>query len=301
MRISLIAFDSLGVRSSASYIEIGALRIFIDPSAALAPLRYGLPPHPRELEELRKKLKEIELLLEKTDVIINTHYHYDHHDPGWRLPPDIYKDKTVLVKDPNQYINFSQRKRAYRYLNLLKNHAREIMIADSMEFRFGDIMIRFSEPIPHGHNDKLGYVIQVLINDGEKSLLYTSDVEGPCLESQIEAILRWRPNIIILDGPSTYLAGYKYPQECVAKSIENIRKIAALNPEFIVIDHHLVRDSNYPSIIKEVSFKNMGTAAFYMGRQENLLEANRKKLYEEEPVEGSSKQLQDSMNGYLDE
>jgi predicted metallo-beta-lactamase superfamily hydrolase len=45
----------------------------------------------------------------------------------------------------------------------------------------------------------------------------------------------------------------------------------------------------------------MGTAALYMGRQENLLEANRKKLYEEEPVEGSIKQLQDSMNGYLDE
>jgi predicted metallo-beta-lactamase superfamily hydrolase len=87
----------------------------------------------------------------------------------------------------------------------------------------------------------------------------------------------------------------------VAKSIENIKKIASLNPEFIVIDHHFVRDNNYPNIIKKVSFKNIGTAALYMGRQENLLEANRKKLYEDEPVDGSSKQLQDSMNGYLDE
>jgi predicted metallo-beta-lactamase superfamily hydrolase len=50
-----------------------------------------------------------------------------------------------------------------------------------------------------------------------------------------------------------------------------------------------------------VSFKNIGTAALYMGRQENLLEANRKKLYEEEPVERATKQSRDSMNGYLDE
>ena len=52
MKIIPIASDSLGVRSMATYVETKDCKILIDPSAALGPKRYGLPPHNKELEAL---------------------------------------------------------------------------------------------------------------------------------------------------------------------------------------------------------------------------------------------------------
>ena len=54
MKIIPISSDSLGVRSMATYIETKDCKILIDPSAALGPKRYGLPPHQKELETLYK-------------------------------------------------------------------------------------------------------------------------------------------------------------------------------------------------------------------------------------------------------
>ena len=48
MRVMPLAADSLGVRSMATYVEAGALRLLIDPGATLAPRRYGLDPAPAE-------------------------------------------------------------------------------------------------------------------------------------------------------------------------------------------------------------------------------------------------------------
>ena len=47
MRVMPLAADSLGVRSMATYVEAGALRLLIDPGATLAPRRYGLDPGAR--------------------------------------------------------------------------------------------------------------------------------------------------------------------------------------------------------------------------------------------------------------
>jgi len=44
MRVIPLAADSLGVRSMATYVEAGGLRLLIDPGATLAPRRYGLGP-----------------------------------------------------------------------------------------------------------------------------------------------------------------------------------------------------------------------------------------------------------------
>lgn len=291
MRVNLVAFDSLGVRSTATYVEAKDVRIFIDPSAALAPIRYGLPPHPKEIEELNAKLRDIERLLRKAEVVINTHYHYDHHDPAWKLDGEIYRDKIVLLKDPVKNINYSQRRRAHRYLGILRNYTKEIYIADSKDFRIGDVAIRFSDPLPHGVNEKLGYVIQVLIDDGHTRLTHSSDVEGPCLRNQIDFIVKWRPNIVVIDGPSTYLAGYRYPLECVGESVRNIKRAIAEHPAYVIIDHHLMRDKSYKNYIKEFSEIGgqvwLGSAASFMGVEEKLLEANRRDLFEEYPVEKS--------------
>ena len=52
MNVIPLSSDSLGVRSMATYVETKDCKILIDPSAALGPKRYGLPPHQKELEEL---------------------------------------------------------------------------------------------------------------------------------------------------------------------------------------------------------------------------------------------------------
>ena len=71
MNIIPIASDSLGVRSMATYVETKDCKIVIDPSAALGPKRYGLPPAKEEQEALsdmnlaEEKVLRIEKVLAK--------------------------------------------------------------------------------------------------------------------------------------------------------------------------------------------------------------------------------------------
>ncbi len=58
-RIVPLAFDSFGVRSMATFVETDNLRILIDPGVSLAPIRYGLEPHPLEWERLNETWKTI--------------------------------------------------------------------------------------------------------------------------------------------------------------------------------------------------------------------------------------------------
>ena len=51
-RIAPLAFDSFGVRSMATFVETDDLKVLIDPGVALAPVRYGLEPHPLEWQRL---------------------------------------------------------------------------------------------------------------------------------------------------------------------------------------------------------------------------------------------------------
>jgi len=81
MDIKPVASDSLGVRSMATYVETDDCKVFIDPSAALAPRRYSLPPSPLEIEKLDETKKEIAGIVKKCDIIVISHYHYDHYDP----------------------------------------------------------------------------------------------------------------------------------------------------------------------------------------------------------------------------
>jgi len=55
LEVTPLAFESLGVRSSSIAVETDDVRIVIDPAVALAPTRFGLPPHPIE-EEAKARL-----------------------------------------------------------------------------------------------------------------------------------------------------------------------------------------------------------------------------------------------------
>ncbi|MBC7129808.1 MBL fold metallo-hydrolase [Candidatus Bathyarchaeota archaeon] len=282
-KIIPLGFDSFGVRSMATYVETTDQKILIDPGVALAPLRYGLEPHPLEWKRMDETWSLIKNYAEDCDVLIVTHYHYDHHDPN---SPEIYHDKTVFIKHPSDNINQSQRERAAFFLEAIKGQPRKVEIADGRSFQLGTTLIKFSEAVFHGTNPRLGYVIEVSVENGGEKFLHTSDVEGPSVETQAKFILKENPEILFVDGPMTYMLGYRYSFKSLEAANTNLIKVLKeTKVHTMVLDHHLLRDLNYKIRMKPVYEEarrrdvKVLTAAEFAGRKIEMLEALRKELY----------------------
>jgi len=296
MKIIPIAFDSIGTRGMATYVETKDVKIFIDPGVSLAPIRYSLPPHPIELKRLDEHWKEIVKLASKSDVLIITHYHYDHHNPWENL--EIYKDKTVLIKHPTENINYSQKGRAAFFLEQIKNKPKKLEYADGKKYQFGKTKLEFSKAVFHGTNPRLGFVNEVLVDDGDFKFIHTSDVEGGSVPNQTEFILKQKPNIVFLDGPLSYMI-YRFGVEALNRSFQNMIRIIKETPiETFVVDHHFLRDLKYNERLKSVyevaneKKCKLITAAEFLGKEVETLEAHRKQLYKESHSEkGQSTKL----------
>jgi len=283
MRITPLASESMGTRSMATFIKTKDCKILIDPGVALCPIRYKLPPHPLEIERMDTHWEKIKEYTKKADVLIVTHYHYDHHDPD---EPEIFKNKTLYTKHPMKDINKSQKKRARYFLEQLEELPKKIEFSDEKEFSFKDTTIKFSKAVPHGTNTKLGYVTEVCIDDGKEGFIYTSDVEGPSLNEQVQFILDENPNTVFCDGPMTYMMGFRYSKKSFEASIENIiRVIKETKVKKFAIDHHFLRDLKWDERLKK-AFKaakkrkvKLTSFAEFAGKENEILEARRKELY----------------------
>lgn len=285
----MIGFDSMGTRGMATVVEVDGFKIFIDPGVNIAPRRYGLPPHPLELEALEKHLEEIRGETIDSNVLIITHYHRDHY-----LYRDgesqYYRGKVLLIKDPYRDINYSQKIRAYRLLNKMgvKSVASRVEFADNRYYSFGDVKIRFSKPLPHGvRGSKLGYTLAVSVETPHGVIVHGSDVQGPMDREALEEILRFDPDVLIISGPPTYFEGLKVSTEDIGEGLRNMLELAERVKEgsTIVVDHHLLRDLNYYDKVKHIAeaciernvkFK---TAAEFMGFEVKQLEAKRRELW----------------------
>lgn len=288
MNIIPIAADSLGTRSMATFVETADCNIFIDPSVSLGPRRYGLPPHPLEYQRMDEHWRSIKKYAQKADVLILTHYHYDHHDPNL---PELYRGKIVLIKHPTENINHSQRGRADFFLKQIEGMPLELEYADGREFSFEGTSVRFSDAVFHGTGNRLGYVVEVRIREKEESFVFTSDVEGPNTKEQTEFIIKEKPGIVYLDGPLSYMLGYRYSQESLNSAIENMLRILnETDVEKLVIDHHLLRDLKWKERIAPVfgTGKKVLTAAEFLGLPNEVLEARRKELFKEHPVKAGT-------------
>jgi hypothetical protein len=267
----------------ATFVETDDLKVLIDPGVALAPVRYGLEPHPLEWQRLDETWEAIKQYAENADVLIVTHYHYDHHDPD---SPELYKNKTAFIKHPTQNINRSQQERAALFLEAIKGMPKKLEVADGKNFQLGKTVINFSKAVCHGTNPRLGYVTEVSIKSNSEKFLYTSDVEGPSLEDQIGFVLAEKPDVLFVDGPMTYMLGYRYSYKSLEISNNNlIKAIKETNLNTLVLDHHFLRDLNYKARIKPVyeAAEKRGvkvvTAAEFCGRKIEMLEALRRELY----------------------
>ena len=81
MRIEIIGAESMGARSLCCFVDSGRHKILIDPAVSLAPIRFGLRPHPLELAASRSIRGAILEKSAEADVIVLSHYHHDHYTP----------------------------------------------------------------------------------------------------------------------------------------------------------------------------------------------------------------------------
>ena len=282
MKIVPLAFDSTGVRSTATVVETD-LKILIDPGVSFAPLRYGLPPTKLELKRVEELSEKVWEYAHEAEVLTISHYHYDHYFPE----ADFYADRILLIKDPKKNINRSQKGRGKEFLDWVKDTPKLMEFADGRGFVFRETEIIFSPPFYHGgEGSKLGYVLACSIKYKGKKMIHASDIQGPQVSGTTDWIIKQNPDILILSGFPTLLMGWRTSKFGLSQSNRNLLKILSQTKvKTIILDHHLVRDLHYLNKIKEVTKqadalkKKVITAAEFLGKKPEFLEAKRKEFY----------------------
>ena len=322
MSFRLIWFDSLGAKSSSVMIEACGEVVVIDPGVAI--MHRGFPAS-SELKKLwyERGLGEVIEALERAGVVVITHYHHDHY----LYKPEhlsLYKGKLLLVKNPNIYINLSQRSRAEEFLrrlyelssdgsfedilrepitikaeatqgiklaldksfgsydarrrelieeglkwfegirrrwgkwpwiNEFSNKTIKVSFADGREYDIGCMRLRFTEPLYHGVEfSRLGWVLGVLVETANLRLYYSSDVNGPIIEDYAYYIVDVNPDVLVLDGPPTYLLGYTLNRVNLERAVGNAVYIIENTSKLrlVVYDHHLTREPRFRERTKRV-------------------------------------------------
>ncbi len=290
MKVIPIAFESMGVRSMATYVETDQ-KILIDPGTSIAPKRFGYPPWKNEFDALYETRARIGEYGKIADIITISHYHHDHYTPfepgkfldsSLKFAEKLYRDKKLFIKHPTSQINKSQQKRAKVFLKNLNGLNCQINYADSNSFEMGDTSIKFSNPLSHGgEGSRLGYVVALTIQWDGKKLMHASDIQGPISNEAKLTILDEKPDMLILSGPPIYLQGFAIERTEIENARRNLIEISGKIPE-VVVDHHLLRDLkcfDFINSVKEESRGKIMVASQIIGKEPYLLEARRKEFY----------------------
>jgi hypothetical protein len=334
-------FDSLGAKSSCTLLCTPDASILIDPGAAV--MQPSFPATwTKKLYWLAKAELAIRRAAKRADVIVISHYHYDHFTDFDRK---LYEDKLLLVKNPNEYINDSQRGRAERFFdnicrsfgdvgldevlrggerksygdpleeiprardrdfgdynrrrrelfkkgrkwfqNRVKNWNSaklipelkfkdiEVRFPEDRELKFGRTKLRFTRPLFHGIEfSRVGWVFATVIEYGSEKLIHSSDLDGPIIEDYADWIIRENPDVLILDGPMTYMRGYLLTKTTMGRVIANVvRILKESDVKLLIYDHHLPREPKFREHTREVwdagrlEHKEVLTAAEYLGKK----------------------------------
>lgn len=295
-------------------------------------------------EQARREIKKAS---KEAEVIIISHYHYDHFTD---FDKGLYENKLVLTKNPNEYINESQRKRAESFFgnickafggvelehltktkkekkypdpldNLplakskdfgdynkrrhellekgrkwfydrvkswnknkeipeLKFDKIEVKFPEQKKFKFGKTTLRFTRPMFHGiEYARVGWVFVTVVEYGDEKFIHTSDLEGPAIEDQVEWLIQENPDVLIVDGPSTYLVPYMLNLINLRRAIVNLCQIIKeTETELIILDHHLLRERRYKKRLEKVyelaekQNRRVISCAEYLGKIPKVLE-----------------------------
>jgi uncharacterized protein len=215
--------------------------------------------------------------------VVISHYHGDHmpmkaEDP-YQLPMEALPPMegiNLWCKGPGEISNLS------------KNRRKEL--SDFLGFPLptsegrSSENIDFSSPIPHGVREKgFGTVMMTRIYEEDEVFVFTSDIQLLDREAVLEMIA-WKPTIVLASGPPLYLS-HRIP-EIREEAFKNALFLAK-KVETLILDHHLLRSLEGYQWLKELGRKvenQVLCAAEFMGKKPELLEAQRKGLYEKMPV-----------------
>ncbi len=286
MIIVPIAYDSFGVRSMATIVKTDDLCVFIDPSAALAPKRYGLRPTNEELKALNFCKRNIIDFSKHCDIIFISHYHYDHipRPNDDEMYEKVFAGKIVFAKDPYHNIHPSGARRGKLFEKKVKEFAEELHWADNSTYE----NILFSPPVWHGAvESKVGKVIMISIKDDLGfSFIHGSDAQSLADRNALAWIIEKNPDIVILDGYPTYLLGTQLPtSEFDLGSSNMVSLLSSIKAKTVILDHHILRDIAYKEKINNLFElaknlkKNLYTAAEYLGLPNLFLEAYRAEIH----------------------
>jgi uncharacterized protein len=308
-----LAAESFGVRSMCTFVETPDIKVLLDAGISLCPYRFSLPPHPIEFQNISKLRKTIAEAADKAEVVTISHYHFDHHTPSFEdwvvnwtedgeTARQIYQNKTILIKNPKEKINASQRQRAWMFEKTGGKHAKVVEAADGKTFTYGKTTIRFSEPVAHGsENSMLGWVIMATVECEGERFMFAPDIQGPLSAHTMELILDAKPTVIMLGGPPLYLGGFRVEMVQLEQGLRNLERIVEGVP-LVILEHHALRDESWRPKMEKVfqqAFKvghSILTAAEYIGQENLLLESKRKQLYRDHPPTEEFKQWMKTLN-----
>jgi len=260
--------------------------------------------------KLRKTIAEA---ADKAEVATISHYHFDHHTPSYEdwvvnwteaneTARQIYQNKTVLIKNPKEKINASQRQRAYMFQKTGGKYAKKLEAADRKEFTFGQTVLRFSEPAAHGSEDSmLGWVVMAVVEHEGERFMFAPDVQGPMSNHTLELILKEKPIVIMLGGPPFYLGGFRVEAVQLEQGLRNLESVVQAVP-LVIFEHHALRDDSWKQKISQVyqqastAGHSVMTAAEYGGNENVFLESKRKQLYRDFPPSPEFKAWMKTLN-----
>jgi hypothetical protein len=313
IKVTPLAAESFGVRSMCTLVETPDVSVLLDAGVSLCPYRFSLPPHPVEFQTIAKLRGKIAEAADKAEVVTISHYHFDHHTPSYEdwlvnwteansTARQIYQNKTVLLKNPKEQINASQRQRAWMFQKTGGKYAKKLEAADGKTFSYGKTTLRFSEPVAHGSEDlMLGWVIMAVVEHKDERFMFAPDVQGPMSQRTLELIFKAEPTVIMLGGPPLYLGGFRVDTAQLEQGLRNLERIVAAVP-VVILEHHVLRDEGWKPKVSGVfqqaskAGHSVVTAAEFLGRENVFLESNRKQLYRDFPPSAEFKQWTKTLN-----
>lgn len=278
MKIRIIGAESLGVRSMCCVVETGSRRVLIDPGVALAPRRFGLAPHKVEVcQAAAIRAKVLEEVKMATDVVIS-HFHGDHAPLSAPDPYQISLDDFVAkLSTSSLWVKGrtgNTRLMAERFRAFVQTLGERVVEADGRNA--GDVS--FSLPVQHGAEGR-GRVMMTRVRDGREVFVHGSDIQL-LDEAAVAAIIAWKPDVVFVAGPPIYLS--VLDKEARTRAFANGVRLAQATG-LLIVDHHLMRcetGKEWLDALREKSKSRVVDGATFMGVEPQLLEANRKRLYE---------------------
>jgi uncharacterized protein len=313
IKITPLAAESLGVRSMCTLVETPDVTVLLDAGISVCPYRFSLPPHSIEFQTIDHLRKMIAQAADKSSVVTISHYHFDHHTPSFedwvvnwteadQTARQIYRGKEVLLKNPQEKINASQRQRAWLFQKTGGKHAKKLEVADGKTFVYGGTTLRFSEAVPHGPEDSLlGWVVMAIVECADERFMFAPDIQGPMATGTFELIKAAKPDVLLAGGPPFYLGGFRVDQTLLEKGLKNLSEIVSFVP-VTIMEHHALRDESWKQKTTPVygqASKNghlLMTAAEFLGEKNLFLESKRKQLYADYPPSKEFEQWMHTLN-----